>query len=129
MGADTSAHPMRPPKPRQRFVLTVRSQPAPPTLPWRALTFLYVPIWTILCDAKRFAATLSADSARTKGSMHNANRLFLSVLLAGFLASAALQHLRIVNAAPAEDAKPAAKIEPWKPEDIIYAETAQQARI
>jgi dipeptidyl aminopeptidase/acylaminoacyl peptidase len=61
--------------------------------------------------------------------MHNANRLFLSVLLAGFLASAALQHLRIVNAAPAEDAKPAAKIEPWKPEDIIYAETAQQARI
>lgn len=61
--------------------------------------------------------------------MRNADRLFLSVLLAGFLASAALLNPRIVNAAPADDAKPAAKIEPWKPEDIIYAETAQQARI
>ena len=61
--------------------------------------------------------------------MRNANRLFLSVSLAGFLASAAWLNLRTVNAAPADDAKPAAKIEPWKPEDIIYAETAQQARI
>ena len=61
--------------------------------------------------------------------MRNADQVFLSVLLAGFLASAALLHLRIVNAAPADDSKPAAKIETWKPEDIIYAETATQARI
>jgi dipeptidyl aminopeptidase/acylaminoacyl peptidase len=62
--------------------------------------------------------------------MQNADRLFLSVLLAGFLASAALLQLRIVNAASTDDAKPAAKIEPWKPEDIIYAESAApQTRI
>jgi len=62
--------------------------------------------------------------------MQNADRLLLSVFLAGFLASAALLNLRTVNAAPTDDAKPAAKIEPWKPEDIIYAESAApQTRI
>src|SRR5271154_679956 len=35
-----------------------------------------------------------------------------------------------LSAAPPDDAKPAAQIEPWKPEDIIYAESAQpQTRI
>jgi dipeptidyl aminopeptidase/acylaminoacyl peptidase/formylglycine-generating enzyme required for sulfatase activity len=48
--------------------------------------------------------------------------LILAVLLAagGFFRAAS---------AATDDAPPAAKIEPWKPEDIIYAETAQQARI
>ena len=54
--------------------------------------------------------------------MRISNRLRTALFLAPLFAAAGLLQTTI---AATDDAKPPAQIEPWKPEDIIYAETAQ----
>jgi dipeptidyl aminopeptidase/acylaminoacyl peptidase len=53
--------------------------------------------------------------------------LTASLFLAGLFATAGL--VRSPHVAVADETKPAAKIEPWKPEDFIYNEIASQYRI
>ena len=59
--------------------------------------------------------------------MRRRSVLLTSLFVAGLFASAGL--IRPPRLVAADEAKPAPKKEPWKPEDFIYSETAGQYRI